>query len=331
MAWGLLFRAAMKRDVLGVLPLGVLLLALWLGGCTPPLTPYRNVGMVPAATMPQWDGRAADRGHVRLEGSGYYAGTIENPAPDIHDSALRVPDVSMSGSAAVAVVNGLELGVRVSYANYRWASTTASGTPPIPSKPSMIGGGPELRSSIPLDSRKRFTLGGYAGVQMVSLPYARWELKTQAGQGPRTFDTSFYTLRDEDSKTMLNGQIAFMPTFTFDPRYGHLFLAIGAHSAFKNDGFATQSNANAVGGDGLVAIFGMGYGFQIDVFRASFAWYAPLSRADNARYLFGGMLTLGVDLNAFGAVERREQDSHDPEPATPQEPVQTTESGPASF
>src|SRR5580658_6704479 len=80
-----------------------------------PTTTYRYTAMTPSVRPLAWDGRTAKAGSLRLEGT-FAASTVhENLFPQIGDTAVNVATKEFSGLAALAVTQGVELGVRGSY------------------------------------------------------------------------------------------------------------------------------------------------------------------------------------------------------------------------
>ena len=127
-------------------------------GCAP-TSQYRYTGMVPAARPIPFDGRTAERGTGRLEGTVTGQAVQETLYPELHDSALHVPEATVDGAGTYAVNDHVELGLRFSFARYGQTQQTATGTPPLPDHPSMIGVGPEMRSTITLDHEDKWALG----------------------------------------------------------------------------------------------------------------------------------------------------------------------------
>jgi hypothetical protein len=143
-------------------------------GCTP-TSQYRYTGMVPAARPLPFDGRTAEKGTVRVEGTLTTQIVQENEVPALHDSALHVPEVTVDGAAAYAANDHVELGLRFSYASYASTQPTAAGTVPLPDRPSLIGAGPEMRSTITLDPEDKWAIGIAWNLMRYAMPTAAWE------------------------------------------------------------------------------------------------------------------------------------------------------------
>lgn len=287
------------------------LLATGLWACTP-ASPYRYSGMVPAARPLPFDGRTAEKGSLRLEGTVTRTVVVENDSPRLHDTALWVPNTTLDGSASVAISNEVELGGRLSYSSYQWSDHSALGTAPLPGSPSMLGIGPEVRASIPLDRAKKVHLGIAANYIRYDLPIAQWSRVQSCAPG----DTCF---RDE-STTSLNGttykltgqskqsqwvySAGLYPTYSFGDHgeYGHIVGMLGIHQGFKNDGFTdTSATDGAITSNGPVLMIGCGYGITLDRFHLAAMGYHPLTDSSSpVNYLWGGMVSLGVDLDVFG-------------------------------
>ena len=276
-----------------------------LTGCVPE-TPYRYSAFVPAARPIAWDGHTTEPGTLRIEGTVTSASPYENPAPQIHDSALFVPAWSVEGSAALAVARHVELGVRGTYASYDWASVTAAGTMPLPSAPPSWGWGPELRLSFPLDHDKHAYLGVAGNVMLYQVPYAEWTLTGPGSPNgmtvpctPSTTCVYGYSLFAEKGESDLVYNVGVYPSYGFGHlnTYGHVFGVVDLTSGFKNDGFTdTPTNGSSVQGVGPIIVLGVGYGLEVDVLRLAALVYDPLTDSGSpVHYGPGFMLTVGVD------------------------------------
>jgi hypothetical protein len=283
---------------------------LALAACTTPTVPYRYTGLVPAAHPIAWDGRTAKAGTLRVEGTYDQNWINRNIAPQVHDTALHVPNTTLEGAAALAVTKNIELGARYTYAAYGWSDVTANGTMPLPSAPSVWGVGPEIRVSFPLDRRQRFALGVAANYMFYQVPYAEWQLSSTGCTPSVTCQVDFlnpanrYTLYDERTEGHNTLSIAVYPSYAFGERgeYGHIFGGFSAHTTFKNDGFTfTASNGSTIQDAGLVFFGGVGYGVNIDIVHVAGMVALPFtSNGSPVDYGFAGFLTAGVDLELWG-------------------------------
>ncbi len=278
-------------------------------GCTPPATPYRYTAVIPAAHALSWDGRTVNDGHLRLEGTITTDTVNRNYAPQLHDTAVRVPDQTLEGVAALAVVPGVELGVRYTYAAYAWTEDSADGTLPLPSHPSVRGIGPEMRFTIPLDKRKRFALGFAGNVLDYTVPYAEW---TKEACTPSTTcvvvpdpagGTATYGLTDERSETHWTLNFGFYPSVALgdDEEYGHIFAGFSAHTSFKNDGFTdTASNGSTIEDAGLIWMLGGGYAMNIEPVKLAAMISLPFtSQSSPVNYGVTGFFTVGFDIELW--------------------------------
>jgi hypothetical protein len=307
--------------------------ALLLVGCTPPATPYRYSAVIPAAHALSWDGRTVNDGHLRLEGTLTVNTVEQNVAPQLHDTAVRVPDETLEGAAAIAIVPGLELGARYSYAAYAWTEDSAAGTLPLPSHPSVWGVGPEVRFTIPLDRYKRFALGFAGNALDYTVPYAEWTKETCA-PGPTCLvvpvpagGTTTYGLTDERSESHWTLSFGVYPSFALgdDEEYGHVFAGFSAHTGFKNDGFTdTPSTGSTIEDAGLIWMLGGGYGITLEPLKLSAMVSLPFtSQSSPVNYGVTGFFTAGVDLELWeGREDRRHRHPRElsPEDAPPLPP-----------
>src|SRR5579883_955392 len=144
-------------------------------GCQP-LTTYRYTAVVPAARPIEWDGRTARPGTLRVEGTLDGTTVGEKLFPQLHDTAVLVPNWTLDGAATLAVAEHVEIGARVAYSSYDWTTPSANGTMPVPGNPSSWGIGPEVRFTIPLDHQHHFALGIAGNLMQFQTPYAEYEL-----------------------------------------------------------------------------------------------------------------------------------------------------------
>jgi hypothetical protein len=252
-----------------------------------PITPYRFTGMTPAARPIAWDGYPSHAGEVHAEVSMSHTIVVENLFPQIHDTALRVAATDVEGNASLTPIRGLDVGVRWSYAAYRWTEPTAVGTMALPSSPSLVGVGPEVHGALFLDHHKHVALGLAANLMHYDVPYAAYALAKNGS----------YVLDHTGSDSDWTMQVGLYPSYSFGPdgKYGTVFAMIGAHTSFKNDGFATTpSSGSTIEEDGFVPIIGQGYGVHTPYFHASVMAYFPLGSTID--WGPGVMVTLGLDL-----------------------------------
>ena len=163
---------------------------------------------------------------------------------------------------------------------------------PLPSRPSLFGFGPEVKLAFALDPKRRFSLGFAANAMLYSLPWALW----QAGD---CSPSCVYTLvrQDRDNSFVFSG--GFYPSYAFGDggRLGNVFLMLGAHTDFKNDGFTdTQASGSTIQTSGLVGLIGGGGSLHVGGAKLGLLLFTPFTRAaDGARQMPGAMLTLGWD------------------------------------
>jgi hypothetical protein len=290
--------------------------ALLAAGCSSPNTVYRNSALAPAAHPLSWDGRVAEEGRLRLEGTLTRTAVETNLDPHLHDTALHVPTATVEGAATLAISREVELGARVAYASYAWSQTTAVGTPPLPDHPSVSGFGPEIRVAIPLDRQRRVTFGFAGNFMSYSTPYAEWQ-RCPCAPGSNVFvDTSgfggnaAYGLVRQASESHWAASIAMYPSvnITEDGRAGHVFGGLSAHTTFKNDGFTnTGSNGSTLESDGFTAFLALGYGVEFEPLRLSALVALPISDGGSAvSYALAGFLSIGVDLALWDGRDGRD-------------------------
>ncbi len=276
-------------------------------GCTPS-SQYRYTGMVPAARPIPFDGRTAEKGTVVLEGSMTTQSVERNVAPVLHDSALHVPELTVDGSAAYAVSDHIELGVRLSYARYGWTEETAAGTPPLPDKPSMLGAGPEMRAKISLDQGDLWTLGIAWNLMRWSMPIAEWQKTGSCAPGPScyvdpltaTVSPTYYQYASSTTQEawLLSLSVLLSRAFGEHGEYGHVFGGFAFHQTFGNDGFTDSTSSNGqVQTKGYAPIVTAGYGIRLRPMRIGASLFLPMGGdSTSIMWGFGGQLTLGVEL-----------------------------------
>ncbi len=277
-------------------------------------TPYRYTAVVPAARPLGWDGRTGQRGSLRVEGTLSTSSVAENLYPVEHDTAVRVPEVTVEGTATLAVTSGFELGVRGAYARYAWTAPSAVGTEPLPSQPDSWGVGPEVRGTIPFGKEGRFAIGLAANVMSYTVPYAEWSRTGPDSPNGRTTPCvpsatctidapsgAHYALFSERSEGHWTTSFGIYPSYAFGERgeYGHVFAILGGHTGFKNDGFTDHpTNGSTVESTGPVWMLGGGYAADVDVVHLGALVYQPLASAGTGvAYNPGVMLTVGLNID----------------------------------
>jgi hypothetical protein len=263
------------------------------------MTNYRYTGFVPAARALAWDGRTVPAGSLRLEGAADLSTIHENLTPQIHDTALHIPNETLEGAAMIALVPGFELGGRFAYSSYLWSADSALGTLPLLNDPAVWGIGPEMHVTIPLDHETRWAFGIGANIMSYQVPYAKWQL--DMGCMPSPTCQQGYSLVEQRSEGHVALNIAAYPSVALGRHgeLGHIFGGLGAHSGFKNDGFTNMNqNGSGIQDAGLIFVLGAGYGIHFQNLLASIMIAQPLTSGTSpVSYGVGGFLTLG------GAVE----------------------------
>jgi hypothetical protein len=236
-----------------------------LTGCNPTTT-YRYTALTPAARPIPWDGRAANGGELRVEGSISKDTVFEKSFPQLHDTALHVPGVTAEGSISIAPIRNFEIGIRGAYSAYAWSQASIDGTEPLPSHPAVWGIGPELKGTINIDKKRRFAIGIAGNIMRYETPYSEWSLTgpgSANGQttecspsptctiDPATLNGAHYKLFDEKSESHLTMSLGIYPSFDFTGtgEYGHVFGVLAGTTGFENDGFTdTAQNGSTLTG-----------------------------------------------------------------------------------
>lgn len=268
----------------------LLLASISLSACAP-ITPYRYTGLTPAPRPIAWDGYPSHAGEVHAELSGSHTSVYENLFPQVHDTALHVAATTVEGAASITPVRGLDIGVRASYAAYAWSRPSAVGTMPLPSRPNLWGVGPEVRGAFFVDHGKHMAIGLAANLMHYQVPWAAYALDTA---------TTTYKLMQEGSDSDWTMALGVYPSYSFgrDGEYGTAFAMLGAHTSFKNDGFATTaSNGSTIQEDGFVPMVGGGYGFHAHMFHVEMLGYVPIGSSID--YGAGFTLSVGLDLELW--------------------------------
>jgi hypothetical protein len=284
-----------------------------------PSTTYRYSALTPAAHPLAWDGTIAKEGRLRLEGTLTRDALYTNLFPVLHDTALHVPSATLEGAATLAISRDVELGARYSYASYEWSQATATGTPPLPDHPHVSGFGPEIRIAIPLDRRRRFTLGLGGNLMNYTTPYSEWQICPCAPGSNVFVDTSSigantaYGLVQQGTETHWATNFAIYPSFNLsdDGRMGHVFGGISAHTAFKNDGFTDlNQSGSTIQNAGLVYFLALGYGASFEPIRVSALVALPLTNEGSpVNYAIAGFLSVGVDIPLWDGREPKDDGS----------------------
>lgn len=289
---------------------------LLVSGCTPPSTPYRYTGLTPAAKPLPFDGRTAPDGSLRLSGTLAAGDVYEKPYAQLHDTALKVPEITSEGSLMLAPARGFEFGIRGSYAAYRWAQSATTGTMPVPSRGGTWGVGPEAHGEVRFGRTRAFGLGFGLNAVWNSVPFAQWNRvgtdQAQCSPGVACAidqNNVHYALFTESRETHITFQGAVVPSYAFGTagEYGHVFLSLGFTTGFQNDGFTNKpQNGSTIASSGLLFVPAIGYGAHLfDVVNLSAMLFKPLTSFDSpVQYGAGGMFTLGVDFELWEGRER---------------------------
>ncbi len=298
-----------------------------LSGCAPEAQ-YRYTALIPPARPLAWDGRTAKDGTLRAEGEVSTSQVVQNVNPQLHDTAVLVPETTVNGVATLAVTRGFEFGVRGTYAAYEWSAASAAGTEPLPSHPSLWGVGPEFHGTIAFDRQRRFAIGLAANFMRYEVPYAEWSLT--GPMAPNTTNpnpctpspnctvdspslgtgSAHWQLFDERSEAHWALSLGVYPSVAFGPdgEYGHLFGVLGAHTGYANDGFTNLAqNGSTLNSDGFVWILGAGYGIDVDILHAAILGYQPLTdQSSSVNYGPGIILSVGVNLELWESKDERD-------------------------
>jgi hypothetical protein len=268
-----------------------------LAGCAPTTT-YRHTAYVPAVRPIPFDGRTAETGTLRVEGTVTGSTISTDLFPQVGDTAVFVPQTTAEGSVMIAATPNLEVGARAAYASYSWSQASATGTMPLPNAPSSWGVGPEMRLSFPVTKDKHLAIGVAGNIMYYTVPYAEYQL-----QGSATTCTSScsYALANMGSEGHFVYSLGLYPSYSFghDGEYGHVFALVAATNGFSNDGFTnTQDTGSTVSSVGPIAILGGGYGVSYQWVRASATLFLPMTTSSSpVDYGPGVMLSVGVNLD----------------------------------
>ncbi|MEO8876679.1 MAG: hypothetical protein ABI461_13895 [Polyangiaceae bacterium] len=290
-------------------------------GCNPE-TPYRYTALTPAARPIPWDGRAAPAGELRIEGAISKDTVYQKAFPQIHDTALNVPELTVEGSISIAPIKGFEMGIRGAYSSYSWSQPSIDGTEPLPSHPSVWGVGPELKGTIAIDKKRRFAIGLAGNIMRYETPYAEWQLtgpNTADAQNtpctpsptctvdPQTLNNSHYSLFAEKTEAHMTASFGVYPSFDFTGtgEYGHVFGILAGHTGFENDGFTDKAqNGSTLTGYLFVPIVGLGYGIDVNPVRGSIMVYEPITTYASPVYYGPAVMgTIGFDIDLWHNAE----------------------------
>jgi hypothetical protein len=304
----------------------IVVLAAVLLACGPPDAQYRHTGAAPAARVLTWDGHTVREGNLRIEAA--YTGTSidTNNSPDLHDTALHIPERTVDAVATIGVSDQVELGARGSFAAYSWMTESARGTMSIPGRPNMLGIGPEFRWSIPVSDSGTFRVGLALNALHYNLPVARWRrvdcapdplnplnpapCPCPAGkvceEAPTENGERTYELVAEGTESFFVLNAAVYPSVSIGPegKYGHLFFGGSVHDTFKNDGFTDEirtEEGSTLESSDLLLFVGAGYGIAFAGVRASGMFYIPTTRnEDEVAFGPGFFVSLGGAVPIWG-------------------------------
>ena len=282
----------------------------------------RTRTVTPAAQPVAWDGRTEREGFARFEGSLAYSSVNENLFPQIHSTALRIPQASVQGAATLAVAKYVELGARGTYSAYSWTQPSAVGTMPVPDAPPTWGAGPEMRVAIPLDKDRRLYFGIVGNVMITSVPYAEWTLTGAMSTTnptpcvPSATCVQGYTLSSTQTETHFVWTLGVVPSFALGPEgaYGHVFAGMTATTGFQNDGFTdTSQSGSTVNTFWPLFVASVGYAGSIDALRLGGQVFMPITGQNPpVSYGPGFLFTVGVAAELW---EPRHHGPVAPEPA----------------
>jgi hypothetical protein len=280
--------------------------SLVLAGCAP-ASPYRHTALAPSAQLPSFDGRTAPEGTLRVEGSVYAKGIVQDLLPQLGSTALWTPAFEANGTLALAVSDSVELGVRGAFAHGSWLTTSAVGTPPLGSERAYVGVGPELRATFFNRGGRGFALGLVLGAVASRVPTASWQRLSAPCSDPATCYTDptslglgNYRLTKTGNEDVLTTSAFLYPTYAFGEGYGHVIGAFGVTSNFKNDGFSNSPNGSPIEPAALVPVAGFGYGVSWHGARLSALGYVPLKASgEGVNYGPGAVVTVGGDLSLW--------------------------------
>lgn len=283
-------------------------------GCTP-TSAYRYSGMVPAARPIPFDGRTAEKGTARIEGTLTHENVVTNDTPVLHDSAVHVPETTVDGALTYAVHDHVELGARASYAHHSWTRPSSLGAPPLPDRPSQFGVGPEVRLAFPLDPDKRWVLGTAFNLLRYTLPTAEWELTSGCTPGAKCYvdplsvgSPRYYAFRKQTNESVWLASASLLLSFAFGARadLGHVFGGLAFHPTFTNDGFTDEATANGqVKQKGWLPVAVVGYGIRLAPARLSASVFLPMGGdTQTIRYGLGGQLSVGFELGGPEPVQK---------------------------
>jgi hypothetical protein len=277
-----------------------------LSGCAP-ATMYRYSASVPAVRPIPWDGRTPKRDTLTVEGTLTHTDVATKLFPQVHDTAVWVPEWTGEAAVLFAVSSHVQLGLRGAYASYDWARQSAVGTMPVPNASATVAFGPELRLAFPLDPERRWAIGFAGNFTLNQVPYAEWYLTGPGSPSgtptcvPSPKCVNDYALHDTGAESHWIYNVGMVPSYAIGDggRYGQIALLLGMTSGFKNDGFTDQAtNGSTVDSVGPVFILGLGYGVRYEMMHASALLYRPLTDTDApVVYNIGFQLTVGVDFD----------------------------------
>ena len=112
-----------------------------------------------------------------------------------------------------------------------------------------------------------------------------------------------YSLVQQQTSGHLVLNVGLYPSFQIGSggRYGHVFAALSAHAAFKNDGFTDTPASDQVQDAGFIFVPAFGYGVHLDELLLSAKVEWPITTTSSP-IVYGpaASLTLGIAFDMFG-------------------------------
>jgi hypothetical protein len=285
----------MKRILAGNTALVALVVAV-AAGCAPN-TRFRNAAVVPPMTPPMVSGRPLEHA-ASVQAYGSFTDNLTNPFPIKDETpALRVAHAMGGVGGRLRLGHILDVGLRLEGGSYGSSEASAVGTPPVPSKKSVLGVGISLAAH--WEHPGGFGIGAVYETTSYSVPWAQWECDQMTSPCPGHANVPFgenlpgYHLADEGTESVVVHQLALVPSYKVG--ISTIFVGMSVRGTIENIGFSDNaSNGNKPEAGSPAGIFTLGAELTFDRVKVLLETHRASENPGNSTWGFGA--SLGFEL-----------------------------------